>query len=242
MHQAEWMFHRVCSVVAIFARPVFKITRLGYPRVHFLPAHLVRDSSSFHRKSAPRVPKQRGPRNAKHVSARPGSDSAPSKANRGSSPLTSFKNIVSVGSTMERADSRKSLYKNLLRLLSSPRTASLPILLDYHELHDGFRSVRSYNLLISLAIRHVAYGTVEFLLNGMTADQISGNFETEKLKTRWYVRSGLWEHAWLHVTTTHPKVIPLPLWLDFFMGRKRVLWQLAVMRRVLIHPRSAFKF
>jgi hypothetical protein len=54
----------------------------------------------------------------------------------------------------------------------------------------------------------------------MTADQISGNFETEKLKTRWYVRSGLWEHAWLHVTTTHPKVIPLPLWLEFFHGTK----------------------
>ncbi|KAJ7492698.1 hypothetical protein FB451DRAFT_1165677 [Mycena latifolia] len=98
---------------------------------------------------------------------------------------------------MPRAHSRNSLYRNLLRLSTSHRTAPLPVLLDYHELHEGLRSVRSYNLLISLAIRHVAFGTVQSLLNGMAADKIPGNFDTQKLKTRWFVQAGLWEHAWL---------------------------------------------
>ncbi|KAJ6575029.1 hypothetical protein B0H19DRAFT_624183 [Mycena capillaripes] len=221
MHQAGWMLHRVCSAVSIPARSVHKFTRPGHLRVHFLPAHLVRDNSSFHRKLVPRIPKHRGPRNAKSVSARSVDGSAPSGANCSSSPLTSLKNTVPFSSTtMERADSPKSLYKNLLRLLSSPRTATLPILLDYHELHEGLRSVASYNLLLSLAIRHVAYGTVQFLFKGMTADQISGDPDTEKLKVRWLVRSGRWEHAWLQVTASHPKLIPLALWLEFFHGTK----------------------
>ncbi|KAJ7225591.1 hypothetical protein GGX14DRAFT_350078 [Mycena pura] len=118
-------------------------------------------------------------------------------------------------------EARNALYTNLLRLLSSPHTASLPILLDYHELHPGLRTARSYNLLISLAIRHVAYGTVQFLLNGMSVDKIPGNLETQKLKIRWFVRSGHWEHAWLQVSTTHPLPIPLALWLEFFHGVKK---------------------
>ncbi|KAF7347899.1 Tethering factor for nuclear proteasome STS1 [Mycena venus] len=209
------------------SRSVFNnFTRPEYLRVHLLPAHLVRDNSSFHgksvyRKSVPRVPNHRSPRNAKTVPARP-FDSLNAGSNDESSPLAPpQKTAVRVNSTLERARSRKSLYKNLLRLLSSPRTASLPILLDYHELHHGLRSVDSYNLLISLAIRHVSHGVVQFLLNGMTADKIPGNLETEKLKTRWFVRSGLWEHAWFQVTAAHPKTIPLSLWLEFFHGTKR---------------------
>ncbi|KAF8213127.1 hypothetical protein K438DRAFT_1750506 [Mycena galopus ATCC 62051] len=53
-----------------------------------------------------------------------------------------------------------------------------------------------------------------------TPDKIPGNAETEKLKTRWFVRSGLWERAWFQVTNDHPKSIPLPLWLEFFQAPK----------------------
>ncbi|KAJ6509457.1 hypothetical protein C8R47DRAFT_26336 [Mycena vitilis] len=223
MHQAGWMLHRVCSVLPIPARPAFNFTRPRYPRVQLFSTHLrpVRDSPSG-RKTAATVLKHRGSRNAKTVSARHVDflDTEPSEATRGSSHLTYRKRIAPVGSTVERATTRKSLYKNLLRLLSSPRTATLPILMDYHELHDGLRSARSYNLLISLAIRHVAHGTVQFLFNGMAADQISGNSVTEKLKIRWLVRSGAWEHAWLQVATSYQKLIPLPLWLEFFYGTK----------------------
>ncbi|KAF7339533.1 hypothetical protein MSAN_02167800 [Mycena sanguinolenta] len=146
--------------------------------------------------------------------------STPSGANGNSPPSTPSQNAVRISSTIERANSRKILYKNLIRLLSSPHTASLPVLMDYHEMHHGLRSVDSYNLLISLAIRHVAYGTVQFLLNCMAADKIPGNLETEKLKTRWFVRSGHWEDAWREVTATHSQPIPLSLWLEFFHGTK----------------------
>ncbi|KAJ7092648.1 hypothetical protein C8R44DRAFT_406148 [Mycena epipterygia] len=219
MHQG-WMRLRLRPALTIPApSAVFTLAHPGYPRVHFLPAHLVRDNSSFHRSA-----KYRRPKSAKTAPRRPvdSLDSAPTDlhTNRGPPPPSSSTNTAPVGSTVGRANSRNSLYRNLLRLLLSPRTASLPRLLDYHEAHHGLRSVRSYNLLIHLAIRHVAYGAVQSLLNGMAADKIPGNLETQKLKIRWFVRSGLWEHAWLQVTTTQPAPIPLPLWLEFFQGAK----------------------
>ncbi|KAJ7783702.1 hypothetical protein DFH07DRAFT_788838 [Mycena maculata] len=211
MHQAGWT-----------RLPLFKLTRPQFLRTQFLSA---RDNSSFHARTTPRITKHRG-RNAKIASRRPldSPDPAPNdlRVDDGTSPLPSPKNNAPISFPMERATSRASLFKNLLRLLASRRTvsASLPVLLDYHELHPVFRSVRSYNLLISLAIRHVAYGTVQSLLNGMNDDSIPGNLETQKLKIRWFVRSGLWEHAWLQTTATQPTPIPLPLWLEFFHGVK----------------------
>ncbi|KAJ7357285.1 hypothetical protein DFH08DRAFT_851544 [Mycena albidolilacea] len=221
MLQAGWMRRRVCSTVAIPPRSAFNFTRPGDLRVRISLAHLVRDKSSSRRKSVYQKPFPRIPKRAKIVPARAvDSPDSASGANDNSSPTPS-QNIVGVSSTVERSTSRKSLYKNLLRLLSSSRIASLPILLDYHELHHGLRSVRSYNLLISLAIRHAYnHGAVQFLFSGMAADKIPGNLETEKLKTRWFVRSGHWEDTWRQTTTAYPKTIPLPVWLEFFNATK----------------------
>ncbi|KAJ6519740.1 hypothetical protein C8R45DRAFT_886518 [Mycena sanguinolenta] len=223
MLQAGWMRHRVCSVLAIPSRLRLDSTRPRSLRVHSLLAHSVRDNSSSHRRAVlQNSGKHRGPRGTKIVTARPVDTpgSTPSGVNVDSLPLPTSQKAVRVSSIIERANSRKSLYKNLIRLLSSPHTASLPVLVDYHEMHHGLRSVDSYNLLISLAIRHVAYGTVQFLLNCMAADKIPGNLETEQLKTRWFVRSGHWEDAWHQVTASHPQPIPLSLWLEFFHGTK----------------------
>ncbi|KAJ7125659.1 hypothetical protein C8R43DRAFT_714478 [Mycena crocata] len=203
MHQAEWMrFH--------FCRPAPRSTRPVLPCIRFLSAHLVRDNFSLHRRSILKTPEYPRLRNEHR---------RPQNAWRRPDSLTSLK-TAPVSLYVPRAESRNTLYKNLLRLLSSRRTSSLPVLLDYHELHHGLRSAKTYNLLISLAIRHVAYGTVQSLFNGMAADTIPENRETLKLKTRWFVRSGLWNQAWLQVTATHPKHIPLDLWLEFFHGVK----------------------
>ncbi|KAJ7038281.1 hypothetical protein C8F04DRAFT_1232158 [Mycena alexandri] len=215
MHQVGWMRRRLFPAVAIPAVPPLKFTRPRCLRVHWLTVPLVRDSSSLLRRLSPRVPTPRRPQKLQNTSRLP--DSTPSKDNRGSPPLPRLKNRVQDVPTVKRATSRISLYKNLL-FLSSPPPASLPILLDYHRIHDGFRSAQSYNLLISLAIRHTAYGTVQFLFNAMSTDQIRGNLATQKLKTRWFVRTGYWEHAWHQVTTTHAKPIPLVLWLELLQG------------------------
>ncbi|KAJ7103614.1 hypothetical protein B0H15DRAFT_224936 [Mycena belliarum] len=205
MHQAGWLRLRP------FASP--KFTRHGDTCLRFLLAHLVRDNSSFHQNAITKVRRPAAPRRAvfRWVPTE-------LQANRKSRPSNSSQNNAPIGLTVQRATSQNSLYRNLLLLASS--RSSFPVLLDYHELHADFRSLKSYNFLISLAIRHVAYGTVQSLLNGMGQDQIPGNFETLKLKTRWFVRSGLWEHAWLHVTASYPTSIPLPLWLEFFHGTK----------------------
>ncbi|KAJ7169804.1 hypothetical protein C8R46DRAFT_212530 [Mycena filopes] len=217
MHQVGWMRHRLCPAVAIPAVSC-KSTRPGSLRVHLLNVPLVRDSSSVHLRLSPRV---WTPRRQQNIQIAPNQSlgSTPSGIHRASSPHTSLMNLVHNGLPLPRATSQTSLYQNLLSL----QPASLPILLDYHIIHDDLRSVVSYNLLISLAIRHTAYGSVQFLLHAMSADQIGGNLQTEKLKTRWLLRIGQWERAWHEVATAHPHPIPLPLWLEFLQGVTGVL-------------------
>ncbi|CAK5280191.1 unnamed protein product [Mycena citricolor] len=123
-------------------------------------------------------------------------------------------------STIERATSRNTLYKNLLVLSASPHSATLPALVDYHELHPGLRSTRTYNFLIALAIRQSAFGTVQMLFSYMATDGLKPNAETAKLETRWFVRSGFWDQALVSVKSRHPVEIPLPLWLELFHGVK----------------------
>ncbi|RDB29270.1 hypothetical protein Hypma_015626 [Hypsizygus marmoreus] len=122
------------------------------------------------------------------------------------------------------AKSPPSLYQNLLYLLSHrDPLPSLPALLDYHDLHPGLRTTRSYNLLIALALRNGSYGTVEWLLATMRVDRLRGDLETQKLKVRWLVQSGWWNQAWDEVVTASPAAgtIPLPIWLEFFRTLKR---------------------
>ncbi|KAJ7293500.1 hypothetical protein C8J57DRAFT_1269195 [Mycena rebaudengoi] len=210
MHQAGWMrrrLHPVLTIPVSFSKFFIQTRCLA----HLLPARPLRDNSSFRRKLVPRARSQPElqARNVQPTLIRGSTvkSSTPTglqAVNGSSSPFPS-KHAVTGGLTVQRARSRNSLYKNLLRLLSTPSSSSvLPTLLDYHEMHPGLRSARSYNLLIWLAIRHAAFGTVQALLSGMTADGIAGNFETHKLKIRWFVTVG------------QPKPIPLPLWLEFF--------------------------
>jgi hypothetical protein len=131
------------------------------------------------------------------------------------------------------AKTRAALYQNLLYLLSH-RTPipSLPALLDYHDLHTGLRSTRSYNLLVSQALRHASFGTVQWLLTAMRADGLSGNLETWKLKVRWLIQTGWWDRAWNEVMEFRGQndhgwipqtlpVVPPQIWLEFFRTLKR---------------------
>ncbi|KAG6828704.1 hypothetical protein H0H92_007012, partial [Tricholoma furcatifolium] len=130
-----------------------------------------------------------------------------------------------------------SLYQNLLRLLQNyDPPPALTTLVDYHDLHSGLRSTRSYNLLLSLAIRHSSYGTVKWLLAAMCADRLPGNLETWKLRIRWLVQSGMWDTAWNEAMTMSrnptgmsqaekatfkTNALPFPIWMEFFRTLKR---------------------
>ncbi|KAF7299668.1 FAD/NAD(P)-binding domain-containing protein [Mycena chlorophos] len=124
--------------------------------------------------------------------------------------------------TIPRATTPNSLFNNLLSLWQTPRTASLPVLVDYHELHRDVRSTRSYNLLISLALSYRSYGTVNLLFKGMALDNIPENIFTAKLKTRYLIRRRSWEHAWRQLCTEYrQQAIPLSLWLELFANLKQ---------------------
>ncbi|KAF8078723.1 hypothetical protein FPV67DRAFT_74720 [Lyophyllum atratum] len=142
------------------------------------------------------------------------------------------------GPLVPLAKTAPSLYQNLLHLLSYHNPfPTLPALLDYHDLHPGLRSTRSYNLLVSLALRNKSYGTVPWLLSSMRAASVPGNVETWKLRVRWLIQSGWWDKAWNEVMSTSPRIdvkgkgelkggfqvsnaLPLPVWLEFFQPWK----------------------
>lgn len=145
--------------------------------------------------------------------------------------------------SLPRPETPASLYRNLLYLLPfRTPSATLPALLDYHDLHPGLRSIRSYNLLISIALRHASFGSVPWLLSALRKDGMRGNLETSKLTIRWLVQTGNWDQAWNQVfgsakgeevtssmsretrgnrTNKTKRDIPLAIWLEFFRTLKR---------------------
>ena len=135
-----------------------------------------------------------------------------------------------------------ALYQNLLRMLSHRYTSpppSLPVLVSYIDSfyrQPYLYSARSFNLLISLAIRNAAFGTAERLLNTMRSQGVRGDLETWKLKIRWLIRVGRWTDAWEEVMRSigrgriHSRAprfgdrndgMPLPIWMEFFGTMKR---------------------
>jgi hypothetical protein len=133
------------------------------------------------------------------------------------------------------------LHHNLLHLLSYHRNSPPPLrsLISYHRSFGDrpfLYSARSYNLLISLALRNAAFGTAERLLAVMRAQGVQGDLETWKLRTRWLIRVGRWMDAWRegmrNIGRGHPHFhtpefgngkegMPLPIWLEFLGTMKR---------------------
>src|SRR5882762_9828945 len=126
--------------------------------------------------------------------------------------------------------SRSSLYQNLLSMLSRPGgPVRLTDLVSYHShLHSSaFRCTRTFNLLISHAIKLASFGTAERLLLQMKAERLNSDLETWKLRVRLMVKRGEWDHAWESVMSTLgmqrrvgiPRVygegMPLVIWLEF---------------------------
>ncbi|KAE9408177.1 hypothetical protein BT96DRAFT_849828 [Gymnopus androsaceus JB14] len=137
--------------------------------------------------------------------------------------------------TLPPATSRAVLYRNLIQLSCRVPPITLPQLMDYHDLYPETNSTRSYNFLISMAIRTASFGSVQWLLESMAAADISRNLETHKLVIRWQIRVGAWDAAWQ--TMTGSGVVsclrsindgndssagwPDFLWLEFFGSLKR---------------------
>ncbi|KIK70901.1 hypothetical protein GYMLUDRAFT_66111 [Collybiopsis luxurians FD-317 M1] len=132
------------------------------------------------------------------------------------------------------ATSRNILYRNLVHLSCCVPPITLPQLMDYHDRYPETQSTRSYNLLISTAIRTASFGSAQWLLESMTAADIKRNLETYKLLIRWQIRTGAWDAAW-QTLTGPPVLCNLPsenggndgpswpdfLWLEFFGSLKR---------------------
>lgn len=135
--------------------------------------------------------------------------------------------------------SREMLYQNILDMHNYSHS-SLTTLINYHfsRRRDTrpLRSTRSFNFLVSLALRQAAFGTASRLLDAMKAESVRPNLETWKLTVRWLVRTGRWEEAlsrvervmrreqWkeeLGIHSGHQGGLPLPLWMELFGSLKR---------------------
>jgi len=135
--------------------------------------------------------------------------------------------------------SPNSLFHNLLSLISRPEgPLHLQSLLSYYLRPHcrTFHSTKSFNLLISYAIRHASFKTADYLLSQMTAEGIKGNLETWKLRVRLMVRCGEWNLAWrsvmrilaqegwqeqMGVQSDYGGGMPLAIWIEFMSTSKR---------------------
>lgn len=126
--------------------------------------------------------------------------------------------------------SPQSLYRNLLFITSSPPFSIRKAIDYYFDWPKAFHSTKSFNLLISLALRNASFASVDRLFSAMRAESTPENMETCKLHVRWLVRTGRWNDAWnrvLHITRKQnvtadlPNLIPLPLWLELFGSQQR---------------------
>ncbi|KAH0838247.1 hypothetical protein J3R83DRAFT_6503 [Lanmaoa asiatica] len=127
--------------------------------------------------------------------------------------------------------SPQSLYRNLLFITSNPPFSIREATNYYFDWPKTLHSTKSFNLLISLALRSASFSLVRRLFSAMRAESIPENMETWKLHVRWFVRTGKWNDAWKRVleitgqqnvtTKLHSNTIPLPLWLELFGSQKR---------------------
>ncbi|KAF8445866.1 hypothetical protein L210DRAFT_3392055 [Boletus edulis BED1] len=136
--------------------------------------------------------------------------------------------------------SPKSLYHNLLSITSIPRA------IDYYfDSPRALHSTKSFNLLISLALRSASFASARRLFTAMQAESIPPNMETWKLHVRWFVRTGKWNDAWkraLEISGNPNKPIPLPLWLELFGSQKRGALRHWVItdRKPKVHPAALY--
>ncbi|TFK77174.1 hypothetical protein BDN72DRAFT_30657 [Pluteus cervinus] len=121
----------------------------------------------------------------------------------------------------------KRLYYNLLYIIRSRiPPPSLPALLDYHDMFPRLQSTNSYNLLISFAFRHAAFGTVQSLLSNMSSAGVPRNLETQKLEARYLVETGRWPRAIEHMPRSRTPFalvqnLPMPVLVEFFRTVRR---------------------
>lgn len=142
--------------------------------------------------------------------------------------------------------SPKQLHQNLLIMISRDHSPSLPLqsLIRYHSHHQcrAFQSTQSYNLLITLALRHTANEIARKLLLQMERT-VPGDMETWKLWVRMMVRRQRWDEAWKSVMSTikaddwrermripqeqwEGSGMPLVLWMEFLKPmRQRAIRQ-----------------
>lgn len=124
--------------------------------------------------------------------------------------------------TIPAPESARSLLRNMRHLLKSTPPPSLKEVLAYHASFRAHNSVKTFNFLLSTAIRFASFGTVGHLLDAMRHQGIGGNMETRRLAVRSLVRRGLWDEAWQQETQREGgRALPLSIWLVFFETAKR---------------------
>lgn len=109
--------------------------------------------------------------------------------------------------------------EDLLRLLHSDPPPPLSELLRYHASYGPLQSVKSYNLLISVALWHNQWGLARKLLNRMEFANIPPDVETRKLRARLLIRTGSWLRAWRQecsASENEGSPLPFPVWTEFF--------------------------
>ncbi|KZT75104.1 hypothetical protein DAEQUDRAFT_720322 [Daedalea quercina L-15889] len=121
--------------------------------------------------------------------------------------------------------SSEELFDRLVffRTLSPP--PSLELLLRYHTKLRQYHSTKSFNLLLTLAIRMARRKAAQRLFAEMEKEGIRPSVRTRRLRVRFVIRLGEgWQRAWVEqqeLSREQGRPLPLEVWLEFFGTEKR---------------------
>ncbi|KAF9044631.1 hypothetical protein BDZ89DRAFT_980223 [Hymenopellis radicata] len=126
-------------------------------------------------------------------------------------------------SHLPQATTRKILYDNLQLIWSQRSRPALTQMIYYHLMHHSCRSTRSYNFLLSLALRYNAFALAELLFRDMKKDRLEENSDTKTLRIRWLVATGYQDQAWREMLgAAQDDVVRIDHWIELFCPPKRM--------------------
>lgn len=103
---------------------------------------------------------------------------------------------------------RKELVRNIVAMCSANPVIPLVKIVDYHSTFPWLHTPRSFNALISLAVRHTAVKTTRMLIRGMKAQNIYYTERTLVLITRLRLRVAHRVFQFLRLGRNPPGVMP----------------------------------
>jgi len=134
-------------------------------------------------------------------------------------PLYRSENFTEISTLTKTPQTREELFKNLVILLEAKSPEPISRLIAYHNQFRQLQTIRSFNLLLEHANRHLYRHQFLLLVRQLKFNRCTPNSTTLRLWVRFLIREGHIYHAWNSIIQSTPRpfldAIPLDVWKEF---------------------------